>query len=413
MQFMTYEECSISRTEIVKLLLHCTHGCQSCPMIPLDDPTDDESLNEAYHTLLSVPIILLSQLLIKALAELTRNKFRNSKPGAESYNQPWPLCPVDLFPNGMENAVKGISFWADKRYSVGDPIPSIVMLDLAANLASFHTPFARECMQPPYRLGLLQPLIQLEESVLMPSFPEIQHPKMSSIMYEREILPVVSIIEALLFCDRDGFIEMLVNTQDKVLPIIERLTARIAELPAPVWGSHMALLKGFVAMAKATKDPQTGAYIIPDNDATQEFNKAKAVVENRTFDIRSTFEVMVPARRGGCWNIACPDSGASGMPKLRLCSRCDLLRYCGQKCQKEAWKHEEHPHKVLCPLVRSFREQLGPELWATLWRPGFDLSTFVLPPQAKESADPKLAEEIGGRLALLLAAKANHSSSKN
>jgi hypothetical protein len=79
------------------------------------------------------------------------------------------------------------------------------------------------------------------------------------------------------------------------------------------------------------------------------------------------------------------------------------------QCQKEAWKNEEHPHKVLCPLIRSFREQLGPELWATLWRPGFDLSTFVLPPQAKESADPKLAEEIGNRLALLLAAKANHS----
>ena len=37
-----------------------------------------------------------------------------------------------------------------------------------------------------------------------------------------------------------------------------------------------------------------------------------------------------------------------------------------------------------------------------------DLNTFILPPRAK-SADTKLAEEIGDRLALLLAAKARFS----
>ncbi|KAJ2932533.1 hypothetical protein H1R20_g4525, partial [Candolleomyces eurysporus] len=299
-------------------------------MIPIDDPTDEESLNMAYHTLLSVPVILLSQLIIRVLADLTRNKFRNAKPDITPDTQPWPLCPNDLLPNGMRTSIKGLSFWGDKLYAAGDPISSIVTLDLAANLASFHTPFARELMRPPYTLGLLQPLAQLEESIMIPNLSEMKSPRMSCLIYDREILPVVGIIEAVLYCDRDGFIEMLVNTKDTVLPIIERLTSRLAQLPPPVWGSHMALLEGFAAMAKATKDPQTGGFIIPDS-ATKEFNKAKAVVENRLFDIRSTFEVMVPIRKGGCWNIACPNSGGSGMPKLRLCSQCDLLRYCGQK----------------------------------------------------------------------------------
>ncbi|KAJ2913521.1 hypothetical protein MD484_g6906, partial [Candolleomyces efflorescens] len=408
MEFMAYKESAFERTQIVKYLLHCTHGCKSCPMMPLEDPTDAESLNEAYHTLLSVPIILVSQILVKALSELTRNKFRNPKPGVEPYHQPWPTSPEDLCPGGIPDTIKGISFWAEKSYSIGDPVPSVVMLDLAANLASFHRPFARECMRPPYRLGLLQPLVQLHESVLMPSFPQIHIPKMSSLMYENEILPVASVIETLLFCDREAFIEMMVNTKEEVLPIIGRLTTRLAELPASVWGSHIVMLKGLAAMAKATKDTPTGAWIIPTN-VTHEFNRAKAVVYNRAFDIRSTFEVMVPVRKGGCWNIACPSTGESGMPKLRLCSQCDLLRYCGKKCQKEAWKHPEYPHKELCTQVRSFKEQLGPEVWASLWVPGFDVSTFTLPPPVKEAADPELAEDIGGNLALLMAAKSNHA----
>ncbi|KAG1652527.1 hypothetical protein FOA52_009226 [Chlamydomonas sp. UWO 241] len=43
----------------------------------------------------------------------------------------------------------------------------------------------------------------------------------------------------------------------------------------------------------------------------------------------------------------------AGVPKLRLCGRCGIARYCGAECQKAHWK----THKVVCAAHKEGSEQ--------------------------------------------------------
>lgn len=47
-----------------------------------------------------------------------------------------------------------------------------------------------------------------------------------------------------------------------------------------------------------------------------------------------------------CANCGAPDVIDGGTAKLRTCSRCKLVRYCGAECQKQHWK--SGGHRDLC-----------------------------------------------------------------
>ncbi|KIY62667.1 hypothetical protein CYLTODRAFT_447065 [Cylindrobasidium torrendii FP15055 ss-10] len=55
----------------------------------------------------------------------------------------------------------------------------------------------------------------------------------------------------------------------------------------------------------------------------------------------------------------CLKSTATLNRKLQACSGCHIVRYCSQKCQRDAWKHSDIPHKPMCRLFSTVTKNLG------------------------------------------------------
>ncbi|KAJ2932584.1 hypothetical protein H1R20_g4530, partial [Candolleomyces eurysporus] len=163
--------------------------------------------------------------------------------------------------------------------------------------------------------------------------------------------------------------------------IFEDLMNILAVSPDQSWNRQSLTIYVVLAHAQAKVDPATGRH--------------KVVIDPKELD-----------RYTPIYNDHANFEGT----RSRLCAKCNLLRFCGEKCQKEAWNHRKFPHKVLCQKIYTLKQQAGSDNWTRFWTPGYSFEGF-LEACRKASVDMDLLSHVGLELDELFAARMNSRSS--
>lgn len=258
-------------------------------------------------------VTTVSNCVILALADLTQHKFRSGN--ANTREQPWPQGPEDLLPPGPKDSLVGLEHWV-----AGPPLGYIVF-KLVGHLAEFYVPFAREVFQSPhFTIALARPVKHLKEAVKFYDEGD-SSPLARTHFFTHPVVVIFEFLENLSYCDTPQFNIMITARRSWISPILARLTGIMSTLPRE-WSKTRAFVQYLTAYANAEVDPVTGVALI-------KFER-KLMTELPYVDkLEDAFKVMVDARKKGCWNITC--SSALATIHSRLCSKCNLIRFCGEK----------------------------------------------------------------------------------
>ncbi|KAF6743029.1 hypothetical protein DFP72DRAFT_151859 [Ephemerocybe angulata] len=296
-------------------------------------------------------------ILIKsALSGLTKRTFQTRVPGKAKKDQPWPLSLDDLFPFGMRDSVHGLELWAD-----WEDLNGSLIYELATALGEFYPPFTRALLQPPdYSLVIKKPLAHL--TAAMNNYEKTAtHPdNWSALLFKEEIKNVFDYLQLFGMQDQPVtslFFDILGANVAEMTPVFKRLLDLIASICS----------SGGASMKEEWSDTRFGIKFLlrvanKDFGPGDEFDSEEGLAEEV---MQEALGEMARARKGGCANLRCPQKKDSA--NLRLCSKCDLIRYCGPECQKEAWKSLLFPHKPLCSQVHAFKSAVPKETWMSLW----------------------------------------------
>ncbi|KAK7036268.1 hypothetical protein R3P38DRAFT_2518318, partial [Favolaschia claudopus] len=69
------------------------------------------------------------------------------------------------------------------------------------------------------------------------------------------------------------------------------------------------------------------------------------------------FKVIATLRSSKCAMNGCDGRGATA--HSRLCSGCQVARYCCNEHQNQSWRGTRHPHKPLCDAIQALRQAIG------------------------------------------------------
>ncbi|RXW24380.1 hypothetical protein EST38_g1463 [Candolleomyces aberdarensis] len=323
--FLTLKKSPVERAAIMQSLAQC--HCPECLMFMALEYTEDAPdeafvLNPKFMTLF---IGTFTTLLSLVLGDLTRGRFRNRKSDKPADAQPWPLGPDDLLPYGMKASVEAFSGWAGGNYGFEPHV-----LQFVGKVASFYLPFCQEVVRPPYKLSAILPLQQLENAMKRYADPSLGEITERATEFESEVRLASNILQDIGLISQSN-VFFTVDSK-RTLSVFKRLLEHLSRLPIPreIFADMLPQFEDYVVIAQSHVDedegriPQLGELLsritLPSEDDPQE-----------------GYNMMVIARRGGCWNISCI-ANSEGL-RTPLCAQCDLIRYCSKKCQKEAWNH--------------------------------------------------------------------------
>ncbi|RDB20376.1 hypothetical protein Hypma_012670 [Hypsizygus marmoreus] len=383
-KFLTFTQPPSDHMAMINHLTRCRCDFGQAGMRNLHKPSRyrlDGRVQIDSFTLIFDAVATLSNCLILALADLTQHKFRNANASGE---QNWPQEPDDLLPYGPKDSLIGLELW------VAAPPLGYIIFKLAGSLALFYIPFAREVFQSPkFTFAFARPIEHLKEAIKYYDEGD------SSSLARTHFLtyPVRTIFEFfdnLHHCDNPQFNVMVAARGSWISHVLSRLTTILSTLPM-AWSETRSLVQFMTAYANAKIDPVTGV-------ATVKFERELLTELPFVDGLRDAFEEMVEARKMGCLNITC--SSAAEIIHSRLCSGCNLIRFCGEKCQKEAWKSAVLPHKPVCVKIHSVKESFGADDWSLLWTPDFAFAHFPALCRAK-NVDIEVVKVIGTTIGAL------------
>ncbi|KAF6743028.1 hypothetical protein DFP72DRAFT_151842 [Ephemerocybe angulata] len=294
----------------------------------------------------------LITLIRVALSSLTANKFRTPIAGADAQDQPWPLDVKDLLPAGIPESIQGLELWT--RELGGTP----KIFKLATVLSLHHKPLALALLQSPHHsFAISRPLVLLTEA--MDSYENDSNSARTE-EFGDTIQDIFDFFHIFYKQDLTGpWHEALRTKVNEMTPVFERLAAIISSLPGrsssgPAPDDHWSqtliaiqLLLSRGGSRRTTLDAGTAR-----------------LLENLNNPVRDALFEMAIVRKGGCGYLLCPKNSVYS----KLCSKCDLVRFCGQECQKAAWTAPIFPHKALCAKIHTLRTSLPKETWASLWK---------------------------------------------
>ncbi|TEB29027.1 hypothetical protein FA13DRAFT_1793518 [Coprinellus micaceus] len=268
--------------------------------------------------LLDNAVKVIINLIHIALAGLPKHEFLPNPENDEI--PPWPTNAKDLFPFSLLDTIYGFDFWVEWFGIQGWEIYRLCDL-----LVGYYQPFSQAILQEP--------------------FPR---PKEHSSSQEFFILPIQFLTEwfktLLLQHPQENFREMIRENAATVVPVLTGLRSRLSPLNGAHWENIRVGLKVLVSLA---------------NDSVDTLHLGQRTVEvkwKRT--PQDALLAMRAAHRGGCSNLGCPHKQEA--VQTRVCGKCGILRFCGEKCQKEAWKDPIFPHKKLCSQIYATRQAVGP-----------------------------------------------------
>ncbi|KAF8803477.1 hypothetical protein BYT27DRAFT_7235158 [Phlegmacium glaucopus] len=379
-KFLMFKQSPQDYVAMVNHLVKCHCDFSQAGMGRLHKPSRDRidgRVQVDNFVLLFDAVATLSNCLILALSDLTQHNFRTGN--MINGEQRWP--------QGPEDSLVSLEHWV-----AGAPLGYIIF-KLVGCLALFHVPFAREVFQSPnFTFALARPVQHLEQAVKFYEEGE-SSPLARTHLFTYPVMTIFEFFGNLLRFDTPQFNTMMVVRGPWISPILARLMTILSTLP-PSWGKTRFLARYIKALANAERDPATGVSVI-------KFERSEVLAELPYLDrLQDAFHTMVEARKKGCWNITC--SSASEAIHSRLCSKCNLIRFCGEKCQKEAWKCATLPHKSVCANIYSLRVSFGADNWSLLWTPDFTYAQFQVMCEMK-TVDTKVVRAIASTLSSLRA----------
>ncbi|KAF6751417.1 hypothetical protein DFP72DRAFT_1047739 [Ephemerocybe angulata] len=330
----------------------------------------------------------LITLITVALSSLTTLKFRPQIAGVDDQDQPWPQSSEDLLPAGLPGSVQGLENWTREKGGTSK------VFSLAKALSTHYRPFALALLQPPdYTFAISRPLVHLTAVM---DFYQYHSKSTSTPGFEDTASAVFDFFQVFFMQDpADTFDEMIRAKVDEMAPVFERLAAIISSFPgrsgsgpAPQdqWSEILIGIQLFLSLG--------GKRTTLDAGVAQ-------LAQDMVDPVRDAVSGMAEARKGGCANLLCPKK--IGSVYAKLCSKCDLIRFCGPECQQMAWKSPPLPHKAICAKIYALRIlSLPRETWVALWKIQHDRVRSDELRSARtvngNAVDMKLVTEIGKTL---------------
>ncbi|TEB28997.1 hypothetical protein FA13DRAFT_685016 [Coprinellus micaceus] len=283
-----------------------------------------------------------------ALSGMTTGKFRSLDESAAQHGsvKPWPWDLDDLFPSGNNaDLMTTLTRWAAQG-------GGFYMFRLANSIANFYPSFIRTLVQDPkLEFALQRPLIDITTALdrYERDPNEAKQEKEGETSFTTAPLNIIFEFFYIVIPTLEFQYGLMVQSL-AVIPVIARLRKMLPSFPAPPgWSSNIdAGCEGLLSTAKG----KTGG---------DEGEEVGTLARTRRDPLEEALGELVVARKsGGCLNLECPQSADT---YARLCSKCDVVRYCGPECQKQAWKAGIWSHKTLCKKIFVAREQLGPDAW--------------------------------------------------
>ncbi|KAF6754145.1 hypothetical protein DFP72DRAFT_813565 [Ephemerocybe angulata] len=396
-RFLTTKRSPSEHKELIEHLSKCRcplyhpgmallHNFELC----LRDKIRGKSIRDT-HMILQIIRILL-KLITTNLTDLARHKFRSKDPAKPASQQPWPHSGEDLLPFGVADSVDGLTLWAL------EPDGGHYIYQLAAALGALNGAFLEAMIRPPdYTFAIREPLKHLEAEMapyVKTSVPADLRVHLKTILLGDALQDITVFYGVLISHNHSGRVtKMLVDTSALSVPVFRRLSNLLAPLPRySIWEAGREAIAVLLDLTKM-KLARNGEYYLPKGQEMTAFND---MPPPNPFD--DTFVHLWYVRKGGCCNPECPSPTTSGA-YAKSCGACKMLRFCDQKCQKEAWKHKQYPHKTLCAKITSLKQQLGVDNWSHIMRDAQtdNGGTFRKMCEAR-SVDGKLVKEIGDTL---------------
>ncbi|KAF6743040.1 hypothetical protein DFP72DRAFT_152118 [Ephemerocybe angulata] len=281
----------------------------------------------------------LTGMMTLSLNGLTRGRYRKAKPGIPARNQAWPQDRDDLLPYGFADSVDGLDLWADHQYY------GYLILNFAGAIVHCEPAFTGEIMSrgPNFTLGVHRQAQHLT-TILDKYDIAMQFParlqESNEAWFSEPLTYIFGFTSSLKLGGVDRYKKMLVTGGKALLrPVLVRA---LVTLSLPNTQSRYMEQFSYVnsLLAYINERPQDALWSVTTLQAP----------------INEYFYILRNACLGGCMNIGCRTPDAE--PKK--CANCEMIKYCGKKCQAEAWNHPTHPHKGLCRKIKSLKEQLGP-----------------------------------------------------
>jgi hypothetical protein len=266
--------------------------------------------------MMDIPLLVCNFCAL-TLNESTQHKFRQPKMGEKPENQPWPLGPDDLLPYGLQGSIEGLSAWASGDYGFEGEV-----IQLGTALSVFYRPFAQEVLRS-QSFSVDIPFSHLRRAL---KWYTKGGPIDASLgrdpVFEYDVSRTLEFTAPLIDLDQGKFLEMITG-KAWIGSIFETLMGILAVSPDQSWHTQSLMIYVGLAHAQAKIDPATGKHKVVIDP--KEMDRLTPVFN----DHASAFETMARARRGACGNITCPDDFEG--TRSRLCAKCNLLRFCGEK----------------------------------------------------------------------------------
>ncbi|KAF6751413.1 hypothetical protein DFP72DRAFT_907519 [Ephemerocybe angulata] len=401
-RFLTMKQTQKSHADMVVRLVHCqceelAHGTgpEAVTRMKRLHNMEKELPPDMYIydniTSLRSAVNTVAVVIQAALSGLKKtHKFYAPVPGKGEDDQPWPLSVEDLFPHGLQGSAQGLETWSE-----WEDLSGSLIFELTRALVESYPPFAIALIQPPhYNFAINRPLGHLTAAMNYYEEQPTHADNCSIMLFKDAVKNVFNFLQLFVLEDpSQAFFGMMAAKVGEITPVFDRLSNIIASILPSV---------------DAPEDRDDLSEILLAMDVLLKVgNKRLRPAEGLGEDpVKDALREMIIVRKGGCTNLRCLKKSDSA--NSRLCSKCDLMRYCGPECQKEAWKSTIFPHKKLCTMVHTFKRSLTSETWTSLWDDDMlNLRRFCSTPNTDgRLIDKELVSAIGKTLAEMKGLKA-------
>lgn len=342
--------------------------------------------------LLYAAVNIISNCLFLSLSRLAQHKYRSetSEDSGDGRASKWPQGPNDLFPNGLAQSYNGLEGWVmdpealqAQHYWEGYVPVEYNIYQLIGQLVAYHEPFAFSLLNfPKISILFVGMTVCLQQAGLLHKTGKLK-------AFERVLRVVLDFYDAIEDYDHIQFQAIMEHPgkmlQNWWIELNDILASRSQwnKLHRRVYRLAVFAQYGMcdeLRLARPT-GPALDNFIV----------KPKLTEVDRLED---AFNTMVRTRKAGCLNPQCTPSTRA--VQTRLCSKCKVVRYCGEKvrseplgfcrriydpltslqCQRQAWKAPKVPHKDLCAKIEALKDTIGDADWERMWRPGFTFAAF-------------------------------------
>ncbi|KAF8899492.1 hypothetical protein CPB84DRAFT_1142075 [Gymnopilus junonius] len=255
----------------------------------------------------------VSKCIILALSNLTQDKFHSGT--TSSGKKIWPQSPEDLLPYGPNATLAGFVLW------LNDPPEGVVIFKLAVRLALFYSPFSEKVFDAELVAG--KAVLHLAVATVFYGKGD-PSPRARLCRFTQPVLAVLQFFEDLTICDISAFFHVFIGGHQWVKKVFEPVRDILRTMPEE-WNKTLRILGYIIGASQASFD-EDGIISINVGSAAD-----VRIIQDYPNDegVEYLSRIIVEARSMGCWNVTC--TSALGRGQLRVCRKCDLLRFCNEE----------------------------------------------------------------------------------